>query len=171
MSGRKIKILMIYLSVVFLLRFVVYSELTSQEKNPVRALQQNAGPGSLIKKDRLPVLEPSLSSVRRDIFRPSSLAVAPVKSAQDWKNRENALVEGKAGESPALLNNLDIAYLGMAVHGSKKVALIELNGEPLILSEGEEILFSGLKLVRITPEEIIIKDDRDNSRKIRLKET
>lgn len=169
MSGRKI--LMLCLSGIFVFRFIVFSELGSQGKKPVKALRQDAWPGSLIKKDRLPVLEPSLSFARRDLFRPSSLAAVSIKTTGDRENRGNAVVEEKTGESPALLNNVDIVYLGMAIHGSRKVALIELSGEPLILSEGEEILFSGLKLVSITPEEIIIKDDRDNSRKIRLKET
>jgi len=40
---------------------------------------------------------------------------------------------------------------------------------PLALAEGEEII-PGLRLDKITPEEVLIRDSQGNSRKIKVKE-
>ena len=44
-----------------------------------------------------------------------------------------------------------------------------IDGQALALAEGEEII-PGLILVKITPEEVLIRDNQGNSRKITVKE-
>jgi len=69
----------------------------------------------------------------------------------------------------SLLESLDFIFSGLIFSGQKALALILIDGQALALAEGEEII-PGLKLVKITPEEVLIRDSQGNSRKIKVKE-
>jgi len=69
----------------------------------------------------------------------------------------------------SLLESLDFIYSGLIFSGQKSLALILIDGQALALAEGEEII-PGLRLDKITPEEVLIRDNQGNSRKIKVKE-
>lgn len=158
-----------FLGLALFLSVLVSAQPRLQEKKLTAPAVEMKNRDSFIKKWKLPVLDSSLAVARRDLFRMSS--GLPALENQDYQQPEKiSPMEEQASAPVSLLQSVNIAYLGMAVSGKKKVALLELDGQPLSLAEGEEFL-PGLKLVSITPEEILIRDNKDNSRKIRLKET
>jgi len=137
--------------------------------------QQTKAPAkvsSFIKKELLAKLDPVLANARRDLFRPSALestvSLPPVSSAQNQS--ESPDIYSKETESQSVLETLNIAYLGLVSSGSKALALVTLDGQAVILSEGEEVI-PGVRLVKISPEEILFKDSQGNSRKIPVKES
>jgi len=167
MKNRKIFINI--LALIFLLESVSFSNPGVQENKSTSAKRPETGLNSFIKKEKLPTLEPALAVARRDLFRAAGFPLATEATVSNLNNQDYSSEEKVKAAQP-LLQTVNIAFLGMTISGKKKVALIELDGQSLSLSEGEELL-PGLRLVRIEPEEILIKDNQDNSRKIRLKET
>ena len=159
--------------------------LFGQEKNR----QQPGQPGktrarevsSLVKKNLLPPLNPALAVARRDLFRPSSLMTANRVYDDEEEMADDEIIPERlaAGQSAAgfqtgqsdtsLLESLDFIFSGLIFSGQKALALILIDGQALALAEGEEII-PGLKLVKITPEEVLIRDSQGNSRKIKVKE-
>lgn len=157
------------LGLVLLISGLVFGQPRIQEKKLAEPAEEAKGHDSFIEKWKLPVLDRSLAVARRDLFRRSS--VLPEMEDLDYNlEEESNMVEEQANVNFSFLQSVNIVYLGMVMTGEKKVALLELDGQALSLAEGEEFL-PGLKLVSIMPEEILIKDEKDNSRKIKLKET
>lgn len=154
-----------------------------ESQEPARAEKAAAKEASsLVKKNQLPQLSPALSVARRDLFRPSSLNAAQDRSAieggemggeevmdkrPEFQISDNELLAGQ--QNTSLLESLNFIYSGLIFSGQKALALILIDGQALALAEGEEII-PGLKLVKITPGEILIKDTQGNSRKIKVKE-
>lgn len=167
MKGRKI--LPVGLALVLFSWINAFARPDLQERKAEAVSQKKAEQTSFIKKEKLPVLEPSLAAAKRDLFRISY--EAPVADIPSGGLEGQDIQEELNKEAPvSLLQKVDIVYLGMVFSGKKKVALLELDGQPLSLSEGEELL-PGLRLVAIGSEELLIKDSENNSRKVRLKES
>jgi len=126
---------------------------------------------SFIKKELLPRLDPSLANARRDLFRPSSIAPEVSHSGEAVAANQNEIKNLYSGEIEAesILEALNIVYLGLVSSGKKALALVMLDGQAVTLSEGEEVI-PGVRLVKISSEEIIFKDSQGNSRKITVKE-
>ncbi|HNT01413.1 MAG TPA: hypothetical protein PKJ80_05215 [Candidatus Saccharicenans sp.] len=136
---------------------------------------------SLVKKNLLPSLDPALATARRDLFRPSSLMAENRVLDNEEEMADGEMMPDRltawqsAGgfqtdqSNTSLLESLDFIYSGLIFSGQKSLALILIDGQALALAEGEEII-PGLKLVKITPEEVLIRDSHGNSRKIRVKE-
>ncbi|HAV41859.1 MAG TPA: hypothetical protein DCW97_05575 [Acidobacteria bacterium] len=154
-----------------------------ESQEPGRAGKASSPPvSSLLKKNQLPQLNPDLAVARRDLFRPSSLNAAQDRAAieggemageeimderPEFQISDNELLAGQ--QNTSLLESLNFIYSGLIFSGQKALALILIDGQALALTEGEEII-PGLKLVKITPGEILIKDSQGNSRKIKVKE-
>ncbi|MDD8021255.1 MAG: hypothetical protein PHU81_08795 [Acidobacteriota bacterium] len=154
---------------------------------------ENGGPGqvekeaglqfsSFLQKNQQTKLDPALAVARRDIFRPGGLSFSG--SLPDGTEAE--IIGGKlVGEEPgletaeaglelhqeaaSLLEKLNLIYEGIIFSEQKALALLALDGQTLVLSEGEEIM-PGLRLVKITASEVLIEDSQGNSRKIKVKE-
>ncbi|HNS05366.1 MAG TPA: hypothetical protein PKH53_05085 [Candidatus Saccharicenans sp.] len=136
---------------------------------------------SLVKKNLLPSLDPALATARRDLFRPSSLMAEnrvldnEEEMADDEMMPDRLTAWQSAGgfqtdqSNTSLLESLDFIYSGLIFSGQKSLALILIDGQALALAEGEEII-PGLRLDKITPEEVLIRDNQGNSRKIKVKE-
>jgi len=137
---------------------------------------------SLVKKNLLPPLNPALAVARRDLFRPSSLmAVLDGQPDNEGEMTEEEIMaemlatrqlEGglpTIQPNNSLLESLNFIYSGLIFSGQKALALILIDGQALALAEGEEII-PGLILVKITPEEVLIRDNQGNSRKIKVKD-
>ncbi|HPB60029.1 MAG TPA: hypothetical protein PK266_08260 [Candidatus Saccharicenans sp.] len=136
---------------------------------------------SLVKKNLLPSLDPALATARRDLFRPSSLMAEnrvldnEEEMADDEMMPDRLTAWQSAGgfqtdqSNTSLLESLDFIYSGLIFSGQKSLALILIDGQALALAEGEEII-PGLRLDKITPEEVLIRDSQGNSRKIKVKE-
>jgi len=136
---------------------------------------------SLVKKNLLPSLDPALATARRDLFRPSSLMAEnrvldnEEEMADDDMMPDRLTAWQSAGgfqtdqSNTSLLESLDFIYSGLIFSGQKSLALILIDGQALALAEGEEII-PGLRLDKITPEEVLIRDSQGNSRKIKVKE-
>jgi hypothetical protein len=136
---------------------------------------------SLVKKNLLPSLDPALATARRDLFRPSSLMAEnrvldnEEEMADDDMMPDRLTAWQSAGgfqtdqSNTSLLESLDFIYSGLIFSGQKSLALILIDGQALALAEGEEII-PGLRLDKITPEEVLIRDNQGNSRKIKVKE-
>lgn len=126
---------------------------------------------SFIRKDLLTRLDPSLANPRRDLFRPSSVAPAVSQSREVLPANQNELKDLYSGETEAesVLEALNIVYLGLVTSGKKALALVMVDSQAVTLSEGEEVI-PGVRLVKISSEEVILKDSQGNSRKIMAKE-
>ena len=136
---------------------------------------------SLVKKNLLPSLDPALATARRDLFRPSSLMAENRVSDNEEEMADDDMMPDRltawqsAGgfqtdqSNTSLLESLDFIYSGLIFSGQKALALILIDGQALALAEGEEII-PGLRLDKITPEEVLIRDSQGNSRKIKAKE-
>ncbi len=121
---------------------------------------------SFIKKELLPKLNPSMAQAKRDLFRPSSSEIPAFSDSKIHISEENV---GGEIQNASILESLYITCPGLIDSGNKKVALIEVEGQALSLIEGEELIL-GIRLVKITTEEILFQDDQGNSRKVRVKE-
>ena len=159
--------------------------LSGQEKNsqhpgqPAKAIAREVS--SLVKKNLLPSLDPALATARRDLFRPSSLMAENrvLDNEEEIAGDDmmpNRLAAGQSAggfqtdqSNTSLLESLDFIYSGLIFSGQKSLALILIDGQALALAEGEEII-PGLRLDKITPEEVLIRDSQGNSRKIKVKE-
>ena len=136
---------------------------------------------SLVKKNLLPSLDPALATARRDLFRPSSLMAENRVLDNEEEMADGEMMPDRltawqsAGgfqtdqSNTSLLESLDFIYSGLIFSGQKSLALILIDGQALALAEGEEII-PGLRLDKITPEEVLIRDSQGNSRKIKVKE-
>jgi len=136
---------------------------------------------SLVKKNLLPSLDPALATARRDLFRPSSLMAENRVLDNEEEMADGEMMPDRltawqsAGgfqtdqSNTSLLESLDFIYSGLIFSGQKSLALILIDGQALALAEGEEII-PGLRLDKITPEEVLIRDNQGNSRKIKVKE-
>ena len=152
---------------------------SQQPGQPAKAIAREVS--SLVKKNLLPSLNPALAVARRDLFRPSSLMTANRVSDNEEEMAGDGIVPERlaAGQAAggfqtgqsntSLPESLDFIYSGLIFSGQKALALILIDGQALALAEGEEII-PGLKLVKITPEEVLIRDSQGNSRKIKVKE-
>ncbi len=154
-----------------------------ESQEPGRAEKAASPPvSSLLKKNQLPQLNPGLAVARRDLFRPSSLGAAQDRAAveggemageeilderPEFQISDNELLAGQ--QNAPLLESLNFIYSGLIFSGQKALALILIDGQALALAEGEEII-PGLRLDKITPEEVLIRDSQGNSRKIKVKE-
>lgn len=126
---------------------------------------------SLIKKEMLPKLDPLLANARRDLFRPSTLAPlasAPAESAVPARLEPEKNYSEE--EATSILETLNIEFLGLVAAGKTTLAVVKIDGQAIALVEGEEVI-PGVKLAKITAEEIIFQDSQGNSRKILIKES
>lgn len=145
------------------------------ENNQPQDNQQAKAPAkisSFIKKELLPKLDPALANARRDLFRPSAIeSISPLPLGSSAQNQiEPVEISSEEAENKSLLESLNIAYLGLVSSGSKALAVVMLDGQTVTLSEGEEVI-PGVRLVKISPEEVLFKDSQGNSRKIPIKES
>ncbi|MDI6697577.1 MAG: hypothetical protein QME85_01395 [Candidatus Saccharicenans sp.] len=137
-----------------------------QENKSGRQAESPAVSGSsYIKKDLLPKLGPELAEVKRDPFRPVS---GP--AARSQARRTLPSESGPAKIKPAsVLENLSLSCLGLVNSGTRRMALILVDGQAVTLAEGEELI-PGIRLAIISAEEIVFRDNQGNSRKVRIKE-
>ncbi|MBC7361925.1 MAG: hypothetical protein H5U06_06555 [Candidatus Aminicenantes bacterium] len=145
------------------------------ENNQPQDNQQAKAPAkisSFIKKELLPKLDPALANARRDLFRPSAIeSISSLPLGSSAQNQiEPAEISSEEAENKSLLESLNIAYLGLVSSGSKALAVVMLDGQTVTLLEGEEVI-PGVRLVKISPEEVLFKDCQGNSRKIPIKES
>jgi len=130
---------------------------------------QNQEVKSFIKTDILPKLDPSLARIKRDIFRTAISESASGISSPRKQVAAEIHPEG-AVKSASVLESLNLICLGLLNSGSKMLALILVDGQAITLGEGEELI-PGIKLVKITSQEVLFRDDQGNSRKIKVKES
>jgi hypothetical protein len=135
-----------------------------QAKAPVKI-------SSFIKKELLPKLDPALANARRDIFRPSTVeSDKAMPSTLTPQNQiEPAEIPSEEAENKSVLESINIVYLGLVSSRNKVLAVVLLDGQAVTLREGEEVI-PGIRLVKISPEEVLFKDSQGNSRKIPIKE-
>ncbi|MDI6844982.1 MAG: hypothetical protein QME28_02470 [Candidatus Saccharicenans sp.] len=110
-------------------------------------------------------ITPEMASVKRDLFRPAVVAAA---------RREIRVVRpvgpvSEITEVSSILDSLNLSCPGLVQSGNKRMALIIVDGQTITLAEGEELL-PGIRLVSISADEIIFRDDRGNQRKVRVRE-
>ncbi|HAR36656.1 MAG TPA: hypothetical protein DCR87_07130 [Acidobacteria bacterium] len=120
---------------------------------------------SFIKKHLMTRLKPEMASVKRDPFRPVTAAGPrmPVPRAVALETETRPL------KPASILEKLSLSCSGLVTSGSKKMALILVDGLAITLAEGEELI-PGIRLTRISADEVIFQDDQGNSRKVRVKE-
>lgn len=135
---------------------------SQQDKNPEEV--QPVEVSSFLRKDLLPRLDPGLASVKRNPFRPVSSGSSGASASRRRAQRSQEEVK-----TVSILESLYITCLGLVKSENKTVALIQVDGQALSLGEGEELV-PGIRLVRITSEEILFRDDQGNFRKVRVKE-
>lgn len=123
-----------------------------------------AGP-SYIKKDLLPKLTPEMAAVKRDPFRPASIPAA----RSQVRRTLTAEPEPRQLKPASILESLSLSCLGLVSSGTRRMALILVDGQAVTLAEGEELI-PGIRLATISTEEIIFRDNQGNSRKVRIKE-
>jgi len=151
---------------------VLWSEVFSLQapaSEPAKKNSPQAAP-SLIRMELLPQKEVGPPPVERDIFAPFSppslsTSAATSDSAQAAMSASRDLQETTAGEIPGWAgNNLSLRYIGYVHSSQKTIALILLNGLALTVEEGD-YLDSGIKVGKITAEEIVlIGPDGESSR-------
>ncbi len=142
---------------------VLWSEVFSLQapaSEPAKKNSLQAAP-SLIRMELLPQKEVAPPPVERDIFAPfspPSLSSPATRSdiSQVTIGARSDLKEAAAEEIPGWAgNNLSLRYIGYVHSSQKTIALILLNGLPLTVEEGD-YLDSGVKVGKITAEEIIL---------------
>ncbi|MCR4395660.1 MAG: hypothetical protein NUW07_02885 [Candidatus Saccharicenans sp.] len=120
---------------------------------------------SFIKKELLTRLKPEMASVKRDPFRPVPAGgprmAVPRAVPSETDNRPPKPV--------SILEKLSLSCSGLVTSGNKKIALILVDGQAITLAEGEELI-PGIRLTKISADEVIFQDDQGNSRKVRVKE-
>lgn len=136
---------------------------SGQENSPGRPEARTGS--SFIKKELLNSLKPEMAAVKRDPFRPVSTGAARVSA------RRVVPAEGERQpvRQASILESLNLSCSGLVTSGNRKMALILVDGQAVTLAEGEELI-PGIRLTRISADEVIFQDDRGNSRKVRVKE-
>ncbi len=121
--------------------------------------------GSFIKKELLNRLKPEMVAVKRDPFRPFSTGAARGSTSKAVL----AEAELQPVRQASILESLNLSCSGLVTSGNRKMALILVDGQAVALAEGEELI-PGIRLTRISADEVIFQDDEGNSRKVRVKE-
>ncbi|HEB34996.1 MAG TPA: hypothetical protein ENI18_04055 [Candidatus Aminicenantes bacterium] len=135
-----------------------------EEKLQKKALEKG-GEKSLIRKDLLVREKIELGNPVRNIFtlrRSVSRKIErnPVKLRQN--QQQNPTLPGKYEASSSL--PLNVRYIGYVISDDKMVALIVFEGDALAVEKGE-VISEGVKIGKITPEEIeIIGSDSQKRR-------
>ncbi len=155
--------LLLLLSFFFFCFLWIVPEVSAAGENPGKEKQTEKT--SFIKKEVLNYITPEMASVKRDLFRPAADAAA---KREIRVVRPVEPVSEVTGVS-SILDSLNLSCPGLVQSGNKRMALIVVDGQPITLAEGEELL-PGIKLVSISADEIIFRDDRGNQRKVRIRE-
>ncbi|MCX8159921.1 MAG: hypothetical protein N3G18_03190 [Candidatus Saccharicenans sp.] len=153
------------LPLIFCLMLVAEGGLALACQQNSTAQPEAATGASFIKKELLTKLKPEMAVVKRDPFRP-----VPTGAARGLTRRTVPLeAESRPVRQVSILESLNLSCSGLVASGNKKMALILVDGQAVTLAEGEELI-PGVKLTRISADEVIFQDDRGNSRKVRVKE-
>lgn len=125
---------------------------------------------SLIKMNLLPKKDVSFPPVLRDIFSPQAYSSPlPISSSEKQGSGPGQTISGqqiKLEEETASPtgHSLSLRYIGYVHSIGKTIALIVLNGLAIPVEEGE-FISSEFRVVKITPEEIVIAGpDKDELR-------
>lgn len=117
---------------------------------------------SLIKINLLPKKDISFPPVLRDIFSPQVYSsLLQISSSEKQGSGPGQIISGLQGEpegekeSGSPKYHLSVRYIGFVHSIEKTIALIILNGLAIPVEEGEFIA-PEFRVVRITPEEIVI---------------
>lgn len=129
------------------------------------AQKENRITVSFIKKHLMTRLKPEMATSKRDPFRP----VTAMRSGSLASRTLPSETETPAPKSFSILESLSLSCSGLVISGNKKMALILVDGQAITLAEGEEFI-PGIRLTRISGDEITFQDDQGNSRKVRVKE-
>lgn len=135
----------------------------SRESKP--AQPETASDLSFIKKESLSRLKPEMAEVKRDPFRPVSSGTARVSVRRQLSGE----TEPRRVRPASILESLNLSCSGLVNSGNRRMALILVDGQAITLAEGEELI-PGIKLTKISADEVIFQDDQGNSRKVRVKE-
>lgn len=129
------------------------------------APEETRASASFIKKHLMTRLKPEMASVKRDPFRPVPAGGSRVPVPRAVASE----TESRPAKPVSILEKLSLSCSGLVTSGSKKMALILVDGQAITLAEGEELI-PGIRLTRISADELIFQDDQGNSRKVRVKE-
>ncbi|MGQ9801464.1 MAG: hypothetical protein ACUVRL_07370 [Candidatus Saccharicenans sp.] len=158
------KLVAVILAVIGLL--AVAAEARTPLLQDKKSAQEETGvSASFIKKHLLTRLKPEMAAIKRDPFRPVSAGGqrSPVPRAVPLET------ENRPSKPVSILEKLSLSCSGLVTSGNKKMALILVDGQAITLAEGEELI-PGIRLTRISADEVIFQDDQGNSRKVRVKE-
>ncbi|MGB4705357.1 MAG: hypothetical protein WBI18_09850 [Candidatus Saccharicenans sp.] len=160
---RKFPGLLLLLSFFFFCFLRSVLEVSAAGENPGKEKQTERA--SFIKKEVLKYITPEMASVKRDLFRPAAVTAARREIGAVRPVEPVAEVTGVS----SVLDSLNLSCPGLVQSGNKRLALIIVDGQTITLAEGEELL-PGIKLVSISADEVIFRDDRGNQRKVRVRE-
>lgn len=152
------------LAVMGMVSLAVAASVTGLQDNKT-AQKESGVPVSFIKKHLMTRLKPEMATIKRDPFRPVT-AMRPGKQVSRALPSET---ETRPLKPVSILESLSISCSGLVISGNKKMALILVDGQALTLAEGEELI-PGIRLTRISADEVIFQDEQGNSRKVRVKE-
>ncbi|HEK86028.1 MAG TPA: hypothetical protein ENO29_06705 [Candidatus Aminicenantes bacterium] len=142
---------------------------TSAEEQPAK---QPLEATSFLRKELLPKLDPAMARARRDLFKPSMVEsnASSITNPSIKEQASPAEISPEESQDKSILESLNLTYLGLVSSGKRAMALVLLDGQAVTLSEGEEVI-PGIRLAKITPQEILFKDNQGNSRKVSIKES
>lgn len=144
-------------SVFFILSLSIGLSIGAGEEKLQKKGLEKGGEKSLIRKDLLLREKIELGNPARNIFTLKRLAGSreiernPVKQQQN--QQQNPTLPNKYEASSSLPVN--IRYIGYVISDDKMVALIVFEGNALAVERGE-VISEGVKIGKITPEEIEI---------------
>ncbi len=131
-----------------------------EEKLQKKALEKGLIRKDLLLREKMELGNPvrNIFTLRRSVSR--EIERNPVKLRQN--QQQNPTLPGKYEASSSL--PLNIRYIGYVISDAKMVALIVFEGDALAVEKGE-VISEGVKIGKITPEEIeIIGSDSQKRR-------
>lgn len=153
-----------FLVVMGLIALVVEASVPGLQEDK-HAQKENRVPVSFIKKHLLTRLKPEMATIKRDPFRP----VTAVRSGMPTPRALPSETQNLPLRPVSILERLSLSCSGLVISGDNKMALILVDGQAITLAEGEELI-PGIRLTRISVDEVVFQDDQGNSRKVRVKE-
>lgn len=134
------------------------------------AEKQKAG---LIRMDLLQVQRGAVGVSKRNIFSPGTSSGTPVRAIIEGPpsavTAEQVETQGEEAQAPPLMN-INLRYIGFIEYtkSSQKItALIILEGQPMAVVEGE-VVFEGMRIGKISPQELEVIMPDSTTRKFSL---
>jgi hypothetical protein len=129
---------------------------------------------SLIRKDLLQIQRGEIGLPKRNIFSPQSSSRIPLQTSFEASQKSQLSLEeeqkeaqGKEAQTPPTIN-INLRYIGFVESPQKKiVGLIILEGQAIAVAEGE-VVSGGIRIGKITAQEIEIIMPDSTTRKFSL---